>query len=106
MRATTATQWSDDDNLCGKYRGEVTNDDEAVCCDKCDVWHHIKCENITTDTYRRMQMSDDEWFCKRCSKNRNMNLKKVLEKEIHKPEERHAQLQRIKGKRRSDEKDT
>ena len=71
----------DDDARCGKCSEEVTYDDRGVCCDGCNKWHHAQCESINNQTYKRMQKSDDTWFCNRCKMPTNENIK--LKKNLH-----------------------
>ena len=39
----------------------------AVCCDICNLWVHIKCNNITEYCYGKLQ-NDKESYCKICIK--------------------------------------
>ena len=38
---------------------------EAVCCDKCNKWIHIRC-NICKNTYRSLKKDPTPWYCKLC----------------------------------------
>ena len=53
---------------CGICSKNVTNNHYAVYCDNCNVWVHIKCNNITKYCYRKLEKSKDPWFCKNCIK--------------------------------------
>ena len=52
--------------LCGK---QVSDDDKAICCDGCNKWIHVSCDQYTTETaYDDMvhNPSSDPWFCGVC----------------------------------------
>ena len=53
---------------CGICSKNVTNNHYAVYCDICKVWVHIKCNDITKYCYRKLEKSEDPWFCKNCIK--------------------------------------
>ena len=53
---------------CGICTKNVTNNHYAVYCDICKVWVHIKCNNITNYCYRKLEKSEDPWYCKKCIK--------------------------------------
>ena len=75
-------QDDDSDNaMCGKCSTEVTYEDNGVCCDRCDRWHHTKCEGINNKTYQRLQKSDDAWFCNKCRTPVSENVK--LKRNLH-----------------------
>ena len=42
----------------------VGTNDNAVCCDMCDRWVHIYCNNICKKTYRDLKKDQNPWFCK------------------------------------------
>ena len=37
---------------CSVYEKPVGIYHEPVCCDKCNEWFHIRCNNISKKTYR------------------------------------------------------
>ena len=54
---------------CGVCKLDVSDSDAAVCCDVCDQWVHVSCDNfLTMDTYNDMVLhpSDDIWTCSVC----------------------------------------
>lgn len=53
-------------SICPK---SVTNKYNAVCCDICYLWAHIKYSNITKYCYRILQNDKEPWNSKRCIKN-------------------------------------
>lgn len=51
---------SDDTWICGECKtvaGEGT-----ICCDKCDIWHHYVCVNLTEEEAQSLKT----WFCQKC----------------------------------------
>ena len=50
-------------NLCSK---PVANNHRALCCDICDQWVHIKCNNVSPADYERLKSSESRWFCLKC----------------------------------------
>jgi len=37
-----------------------------VCCDNCDMWVHIECDNISVAEYAEMTRSDVRYTCPKC----------------------------------------
>lgn len=57
------------DYPCGKCGLNVHDDDKALCCDKCDKWIHVSCDQYISETiYDELvqQPSSDPWFCADC----------------------------------------
>lgn len=58
------------DDSCGTCRRKVKDDDQALCCNLCDMWHHIKCEKVRDDTYKFLTENDENclhWYCGKCN---------------------------------------
>ena len=53
-------------SICPK---NVSKNHNAVCCDICNLWVHIKCNNVTKYCYRKLQNDREPWYCKKCIKN-------------------------------------
>ena len=53
---------------CGVCYKAVAKNHNAVCCDSCNLWVHKKCNNLTKFCYRKMQTSQEPWYCKNCIK--------------------------------------
>ena len=53
-------------SICPK---NVAKNHNAVCCDICNLWVHIKCNNITKYCYRKLQNDKEPCYCKKCIKN-------------------------------------
>ena len=46
----------------------LQNNHNAICCDICNLRVHIKCSNVTKFCYRKLQNSQDPYYCKKCIK--------------------------------------
>ena len=65
----------------------VHDKDKAVQCDLCELWIHIKCNNLNYLDYRYLQNCDEFWYCIECcstispfnslSSNKKFPLKRV-----------------------------
>ena len=44
----------------------VAANHNAVCCDICNKWVHISCNNITRYCYRKLQKDETTCYCKIC----------------------------------------
>ena len=53
---------------CGLCQKLVKRNDRAIQCDICDLWVHIRCENISKAQYNHLVNSenDSEWYCSKC----------------------------------------
>ena len=54
---------------CGIYQKAVVTKHKAICCDLCNKWIHIGCNNLNKSTYIQIQHSDTSWFCMPCLEN-------------------------------------
>ena len=53
--------------ICHK---RVAKNHNAVCCNVCNQWVHISCNNINRYTYSKLQKElQAPWYCKKCIKN-------------------------------------
>eukprot|EP00123_Amoebidium_parasiticum_P020660 comp54223_c0_seq1/m.47747 comp54223_c0_seq1/g.47747 ORF comp54223_c0_seq1/g.47747 comp54223_c0_seq1/m.47747 type:complete len:407 (-) comp54223_c0_seq1:570-1790(-) len=52
--------------VCLKVYRATENDLPMVCCDKCDRWIHIGCDNIDEATYEEMAESTQSYICCLC----------------------------------------
>ena len=50
-------------NICGK---SVSDKDDAIQCDICQAWIHLKCNKLNNIDYKYLQGSSDPWFCLYC----------------------------------------
>ena len=44
----------------------VKTQDEALCCDLCNKWIHIKCNNLNDLDCEYLKSKDKTWHCKTC----------------------------------------
>ena len=51
--------------ICKKV---VARNHNALCCDSCNLWVHIKCNNISKKCYNTLKRDSNPWFCKNCIK--------------------------------------
>ena len=49
--------------ICAK---DVNDKDKAVHCDLCELWVHIKCNNLNYIDYRYLQNCHESWYCIEC----------------------------------------
>ena len=49
--------------ICAK---NVQDKDEAIQCNICELWIHIKCNNLNYLDYRYLQNCDESWYCIAC----------------------------------------
>ena len=40
--------------------------DKAVCCDLCNKWIHIKCNDLNDLGYENLKLRNESWYCKEC----------------------------------------
>ena len=53
---------------CGVCSKIVAKNRNAVCCDKCDIWVHMVCSNLSKYCYRKLQKDNSPWLCVDCLK--------------------------------------
>ena len=51
---------------CSVCEKPVAINHDAVCCDVCNRWVHIRCNNICKKTHRGLKKDPTPWFCKSC----------------------------------------
>ena len=41
--------------------------ENAICCDLCDLWYHIKCSNMSLKVFKTFLTNTTKvWYCKNC----------------------------------------
>ena len=53
---------------CGICSKAVANNHQAIKCDRCNLWIHIKCNKINKQTYNYLKSDSSNWFCISCTK--------------------------------------
>jgi len=53
---------------CGHCGQVVKDGDRGMQCEVCGSWHHAKCENISEEGYKVLQMDNIHWYCNGCNK--------------------------------------
>ena len=51
-------------SICTKTIGD---NDDSIYCDNCNLWVHIKCNNLNFIDYQYLNGNDDPWFCLKCN---------------------------------------
>ena len=54
--------------LCGICEKPVANNHQAINCDTCSLWIHIKCNKIKKETYIYLMCENSHWYCMLCTK--------------------------------------
>ena len=50
-------------SICAKT---VHDKNKAVQCDLCELWIHVKCNNLKYLDYKCLQDCDESWYCIEC----------------------------------------
>lgn len=84
MSTTTKDKETAGKNKCGKCDLVVQGDDSSLNCEICELWYHIRCENIPQEIYDFMVDAEEgqqfHWncsFCKRGYENINKRLSRL-----------------------------
>ena len=48
---------------CGICSDPVTWEQDAICCDSCNVWNHKACLEMSTTLFTELTNSDTAWIC-------------------------------------------
>ena len=49
--------------LCSVCKKSVLNQHKAICCDHCNQWVHIKCNNWNDLDYNLLKSKNENWYC-------------------------------------------
>ena len=53
--------------LCSVSKKSVLNKHKATCCDHCNQWVHIKCNNLSDLNYNLLKSKNENWYCILCT---------------------------------------
>ena len=56
-------------NKCGACTKTVKAREHAITCDKCEIWFHTKCQDVSDELYTAFKSLDTDeiiWMCKQC----------------------------------------
>ena len=54
-------------SLCRVCHKEVKDRDKGISCDKCDMWSHLKCSDVSSRLYKNlMYLNNFNWTCIKC----------------------------------------
>ena len=71
-RARRPLQTGDLYDKCQECSEVVSEKQSGITCDKCEIWHHIECVNISDDQYKSLVSASDHgshifhWYCQFC----------------------------------------
>ena len=51
-------------SICVKATGDK---EDSIYCDKCNLWVHIKCNNLNYIDFKYLSGNGDPWFCLKCN---------------------------------------
>ena len=51
---------------CGNCNKRVRWGQQAVCCDRCDTWYHINCQQVSEAVYLCLDSNNISWECLQC----------------------------------------
>ena len=58
---------------------DVSDRAKAICCDHCNQWIHVNCNELNDIDYENLKRSNDIWCCKLCTR----NILPFCSKQIH-----------------------
>lgn len=83
---------------CGTCCKQVSVNDNGIQCEICELWYHIKCEDMSEQLYKALCtfQQDLHWYCSSCKKGANKLLTIVcrLQGRMDKMEEEMCRMQR------------
>ena len=53
---------------CCLCKLNVSDRTKVICCDHCNEWIHINCNELNDIDYENLKISNDIWYCKLCIK--------------------------------------
>ena len=52
---------------CAVCKKSVLNQHKAICCDHCNQWVHIKCNDLNDLDYNLLKSNNEFWYCILCT---------------------------------------
>ena len=52
---------------CSVCKKSVLSQHKAICCDHCNQWVHIKCNNLNDLDYNLLKSKNENWYCIICT---------------------------------------
>ena len=52
---------------CAVCEKSVLNQHKAICCDHCNQWVHIKCNDLNDLDYNLLKSKNEFWYCIQCT---------------------------------------
>ena len=52
---------------CAVCKKSVLNQHKAICCDHCNQWVHIKCNDLNDLDYNLQESKNEFWYCILCT---------------------------------------
>lgn len=53
---------------CKRCAKKVRHNERGLQCDSCQVWHHVKCEQVEDGVYEALKRQQGTlWFCTPCN---------------------------------------
>ena len=65
LKQEESDDWDFDCSICGVHGKNIDDGTHSIACDKCGVWQHSACNNITP---QQAEKDDFKFVCERCSK--------------------------------------
>ena len=56
-----------DCSSCSVYKKSVLNQHKVICCDHCNQWVHIKCNNLIDLDCNLLKSKNENWYCILCT---------------------------------------
>ena len=53
-------------DCCNKCEIIFRKHNNAISCDSCEGWFHLKCSGLSKELFKKLAVSDDDWYCTPC----------------------------------------
>ena len=66
-KTSKSSKDKDNSDKCGKCGKHVTENENAIQCEICDIWVHCRCQGISEEAYAILKdMNNLHWYCDGC----------------------------------------